>query len=202
MNTPAHIAAGLFVWRNESSQGAASAVVLGALLPDLPMFAFYGFQKLIAGSSEREIWSDLYFRSEWQLFFDVFNSIPLLALVTGISYAFGFRWGVLLGGSALLHLFCDLPVHHDDAHRHFLPFTNWRFASPVSYWDPKHFGVVFMCCELILAITACIYVCWKGQHNPMKSAAAATLALYFAGIIFAAVMWLPQLAGDTSHGQP
>ena len=45
MNTPAHVAASLLVWRKEKGTMAASAVVLGALLPDLPMFGFYGYQK-------------------------------------------------------------------------------------------------------------------------------------------------------------
>lgn len=193
MNTPAHIAVSLLVWRNEPGWGAVTAVGVGALLPDAPMFGFYAYQKLIAGRSEGEIWSNLYFEDTWQLFFDVFNSVPLMLAVICISYATGWRWGVLLGASALLHLCCDFPLHHDDAHRHFLPFTNWRFVSPISYWDPKHFGFIFLPVELLFAIGACTYVAWKGAHSPMRIAGAATLAVYLAGIAFAVVMWLPQL---------
>ena len=38
MNTPAHIAASVLVWRNEPGWANATAVTLGAVLPDLPMF--------------------------------------------------------------------------------------------------------------------------------------------------------------------
>lgn len=198
MNTPAHIAASLLIWKDETGWRSASAVVIGAVLPDAPMFGFYAWQKLVVRQSENEIWSRLYFHDSWQLFFDVFNSIPLMLLVIAVSHWLGFRWGVLLGASALLHLVCDLPVHHDDAHRHFLPFTNWRFASPVSYWDPRHYGLVFMILELAFAVGACVYVGWKGENIAMRSVAYGTLTLYAAGLIFAAIMWLPQLLRDGS----
>lgn len=33
------------------------------------------------------------------------------------------------------------------AHRHLFPLSDWRFASPVSYWDPAHHGDVFLAAE-------------------------------------------------------
>jgi len=191
MNTPAHMAASLLVWRNEPDWGPATAIAIGAVLPDAPMFGFYAYQRLIAGRSEREIWSKLYFEDNWQLLFDVFNSIPLLLVIMVACYFCGLRWGVLLAASALLHVCCDLPVHHDDAHRHFLPFTNWRFASPVSYWDPQHFGAIFVWVELVFAVAACVYVGWKGSHSPMRYVALGTLLLYVVGIAYAVAVWFP-----------
>ena len=43
--------------------------------------------------------------------------------------------------SALFHALCDIPVHHDDGPLLFWPF-NWsyRFQSPFSYWDYRHYG--------------------------------------------------------------
>lgn len=191
MNTPAHVAASLLVWRNEPGWGAAAAVGIGAVLPDAPMYGFYVYQKWIARQSESAIWSRLYFENSWQLLFDGFNSIPFALALIAFSLWGGWRWGVLLWGSALLHLACDLPVHHDDAHRHFLPFTNWRFASPVSYWDPRHYGLVFMIFELAFAMTACLYVAGRSQVAPMRTVARGTLVLYILGIGFALAMWLP-----------
>ena len=132
MNTPAHIAAGLLVWRNEPGWSGATAVTVGAILPDLPMFGFYAYQKF-AAVSERQIWNELYFLNEWQLLFDLFNSMPIAIALLAICYFLGFRFGVLLAASSLLHMVFDLPLHHDDAPRHFLPLTNWRFESPISY---------------------------------------------------------------------
>ena len=74
-------------------------------------------------------------------------------------------------------MLCDLPVHHNDGHRHFLPISNWRFESPVSYWDPAHFGVIFATLELVLAVSALIYVMRKGE-KPMSRIAIGTFAIY------------------------
>jgi len=194
MNTPAHLAASTFMWRNEAGWKSASAIAIGAVLPDAPMFVFYAYQKLFASSSEQAIWSTLYFEDDWQWFFDLFNSIPLLLAVLLVSRFAGFRGGALLAASALLHVVLDLPLHHDDAHRHFLPFSHWRFASPVSYWDPNHYGLVFALLELIFALTACIYVAWRGPQRPMRLLAVFTLLIYAGGILFAVVVWLPQLS--------
>jgi hypothetical protein len=76
MNTPAHLAASLAVWNKENHWSNAFAVAFGAVLPDLPMFGFYIYQKAI-GSSERLIWTELYFKEHWQYIFDIFNSLPL-----------------------------------------------------------------------------------------------------------------------------
>ena len=131
MNTPAHIAVSIFVWRHEPGWRGACAVTFGAILPDAPMFGFYAYQKF-TGSSERLIWSTLYFEEHWQTFFDVFNSIPIALACLLVAVACRRPLAVILLASVLLHLVCDLPLHHDDAHRHFWPHP-WRYQSPFSY---------------------------------------------------------------------
>lgn len=187
MNTPAHVAASLLVWRNRPGWWSAAAVTVGAVLPDLPMFGFYAYQKMV-GSSERQIWNKLYFSDDWQLLFDVFNSIPIAVALIVAFHLLGFRLGVLLAASALLHMICDLPVHNDDAHRHFLPFTNWRFESPLSYWDPRHFGAVFVWIELGFAILSSLYVGLRGESLPMRVVAWSTVAIY--GPVIGLVVWV------------
>ena len=162
MHTPAHIAASLFAWPKETRWIDASAVVFGAVLPDISMFFFYGYQKAI-GTAESEIWGTLYFEANWQYFFDVFNSIPIAIVLFLVFRRLNIRWLQLLFASACLHMLCDLPVHHNDGHRHFLPLSNWRFESPVSYWDPEHFGLIFAAFELLFAIAALVYVMRKGD---------------------------------------
>ena len=194
MNTPAHLAASLFVWRKETHKGAAQALSLGAILPDASMFGFYFFQKVVAGRGEHEIWSELYFDEAWQLFFDLFNSIPIALTVLAFAHFKEYRVLKLVALSVLLHLFLDLPLHHDDAHRHFLPVSHWRFESPVSYWDPKHHGLVFSVFELVLALFASIFLAWKAPvMKGIKTAAKINLTIYFAFFVFVLTVWLPNL---------
>lgn len=181
MNTPAHVAASILLWRNEESRHAPLAVCLGAILPDAPMFVFYAIQKIL-GHTERDIWGTQYFRDDWQLFFDIFNSIPLAMVLILVANRLQYRFVALVGMSSLTHLLFDLPVHHDDAHRHFLPLTDWRFQSPVSYWDADHHGRTFAIIELSAAISACIYVWFRGQSQGMRTAAKGTLWVYAAGL--------------------
>ena len=176
MHTPAHLAASLFVWPKETRWADAAAVAFGAVLPDLTMFLFYGYQKAI-GTPEKEIWKTLYFEEQWQYCFDVFNSIPSAILLFIVFRWLKIRWAQLLVASAGLHMLCDLPVHHNDGHRHFLPISNWRFESPVSYWDPAHFGLIFATLEFVFAISALIFVMRKGE-KPMSRIAIGTLTIY------------------------
>lgn len=188
MNTPAHLALSLFIWRAENKWLMVLAISLGALLPDLPMIGFYLYQKML-GTPEPIIWSTLYFEPKWQLLFDVFNSIPLFLVLAGASFLFKFQLGFLLSASALLHLFLDFPLHHDDAHRHFLPFSNWRFFSPVSYWDPRYFGSIVIWVELTFALFACAFVSWKSPGKPMRIVAGLTLLAYASFAVFALTQW-------------
>ena len=190
MQTPAHVAASLFVWPKETRWIDASAIVAGAVLPDISMFFFYGYQKSI-GTDESEIWGTLYFEENWQYFFDVFNSIPVAIVLFLVFRSLKIRWAQLLTASACLHMLCDLPVHHDDGHRHFLPISNWRFESPVSYWDPEHFGLVFAALELTLAITALVYVTRKGS-KPTSRFAIGTLVIYVVCIALLAFVFRQQ----------
>lgn len=184
MHTPAHVAASLFVWPKETRWIDASAVVFGAVLPDISMFFFYGYQKAI-GAAESEIWGTLYFEEHWQYFFDVFNSIPITIVLFFVFRRLKIRWLQLTFASACLHMLCDLPVHHDDGHRHFLPLSNWRFESPISYWDPEHFGLVFAAFELLFAIVALVCVIRKGE-TPTRRFAIGTLVIYAMGIVLLA----------------
>ena len=68
------------------------------------------------------------------------NSFVLwgLLLVVGLMARSGML--IALYGAALVHLALDFPLHNNDSRAHFWPLTNWKFISPVSYWDPKYYG--------------------------------------------------------------
>ena len=79
MNTPGHVVINLAFQGKKGSRKLIAPIVAGALVPDLPMFVFYAWQKF-QGVSESRIWQVEYFRESWQNFIDLFNSFPLSAL--------------------------------------------------------------------------------------------------------------------------
>lgn len=149
------------------------------------MFVFFAAVRS-AGYNGQEIWETLYFLEVWQLFFDAFNSAPLFLVIFGIAVWKKHLWWQLLAGSALLHIACDFPLHHDDSHRHFLPFSQFRFSSPVSYWDPKHFGIPLAILEAVLAIMASLYLLCRTKGKLVRWSVGCILALY--GLVLCAVI--------------
>lgn len=127
------------------------AIAAGALLPDAAMFVFFA-QGVATGTAQQQLWDTDYWRADWQTVFSVFNSLPLYALCLGLGLLVRprFAWsGALIGFSlaALLHIAFDFPVHVEDAHAHFWPVSDWRFHSPVSYWNRDHHGLMMSAIE-------------------------------------------------------
>lgn len=191
MNTPAHILISIAsLTRGRSAQAGKVnqssylwPATIGATLPDAPMFAFYAIEKLIVGSTEREIWTTRYFLPGWQDFFDVFNSVPICLIALSIALALRRTWVVVLCVSMLLHFAFDLPLHHDDGHRHFWPLTDWRFASPVSYWDTKHFGIWAAGSEFAISVV-CFVIAFRRHTNTLVRSGLVTLVA-----IYSLMMW-------------
>ena len=187
MNTQTHLLiAGALLARPAKRGGTPArnaAVIAGALAPDAGVYGLFAWSKL-AGVPEREVWRSVYFAEPMQTIQAVLNSAPVYAFVFFIAMLVlsprGERaakgaaprtsgwWGSvdvhsalgLLAIAALLHLAGDLPVHADDAHRHFWPLTDWRFHSPISYWDPAHGGNWFAWIEAALGIS-CAVLLWR-----------------------------------------
>ncbi|QSJ16417.1 hypothetical protein JYQ62_32610 [Nostoc sp. UHCC 0702] len=156
MNTPSHAILNLFILNQKIQPQANRAIFIGAILPDIPIFLFYFLMKFGYRLPSHQIWSTVYYQPFWQAIFSTFHSIPLA--IIGIVIAHFYNWQVLelLLISVLLHCLFDLPVHNNDAHRHFFPFSNYRFISPISYWDPKHYGNIVAFGEILLVFMASI----------------------------------------------
>ena len=88
----------------------------------------------------------------------------------------------------MLHAFGDLPVHHDDGHCHFFPFSEWRFASPVSYWDPHHYGNWFGLLEIGAVIAASWYMI--RQSAVLRPWVAVTLVVYLLFWVYVYLVWM------------
>ncbi|MEO0736346.1 MAG: hypothetical protein AAFZ35_06020 [Cyanobacteria bacterium J06649_12] len=169
MNTPSHVILNLALLGRRSRAQLNKPIFWGAMLPDLAMFGFYAWAKLIAQMDEATIWREAYYEPFWQTIFDAGNSIPLALLAIAIALGVRSRrpgWQPLtdsvlfLSASVILHCLADLPVHVDDGHRHFWPLSNFRFESPISYWDPDHHGAAVAGVEYALVLFASWRV-WK-----------------------------------------
>ena len=152
MNTPSHAIINLVLLNKPQLQHANLSIVIGGILPDIPIFLFYFWAKFIARLPEAKIWSQAYYQPLIQNIVAIFHSIPLAIIGLLISYYFGWEIIQVICISLVLHSLLDLPVHHNDAHRHFFPFSNYRFISPLSYWDPKHYGSIVALIEIFLVL--------------------------------------------------
>ena len=188
MDTPTHVVVNLLLVGPRVRRTYATPVALGALAPDVPMFLFYAAERL-RGATEEQIWTGRYFDAGWQLFFDVFNSLPIIAVAALVAWRLGWPAWLAFFVSMGLHGVCDLLVHHDDAHRHFLPFSDWRFASPVSYWDPAHHGRTFLAVSLAGLVAGCAWLLRPREPFVVRVIAGGTLAVSATFLLFALTTW-------------
>ena len=87
MNTPAHLLVNLALLSGGARRPHARAIAAGALLPDLPMFGFFFWERFVLGTPSHTIWGERYFELGWQNFFDLFNSLPILAVLFAAAWA-------------------------------------------------------------------------------------------------------------------
>ena len=96
---------------------------------------------------------------------------------------------IALFSAALVHLTLDFPLHNDDARAHFWPLTNWKFTSPVSYWDPKYYGQIVGPVEIGLALVASVYAWHKYRGRVMRGIIAVLALLEVAPIVIFGIMF-------------
>ncbi|MEL6494559.1 MAG: hypothetical protein AAFQ41_05470 [Cyanobacteria bacterium J06623_7] len=159
MNTPGHYILNLALLGTTLAPDRSLAIAIGAILPDVPIFIFYFVAKFIDKMPESKIWSEGYEQPFWQNIIALFHSIPLALIGVAIFYFLDWQVGMILCISMVGHSLLDLPVHHDDAHRHFYPFSDYRFISPFSYWDRHHYGriVAFIEMALVLGVNPLVF---------------------------------------------
>ena len=186
MNTPAHAIINLLILSRNPTQKKTVAIISGAVIPDLVIIVFYAWHLLI-GTAEQQIWSVEYYNPVWQAWIDSFNSIPVFLIAALICWKTKSYLLLAFFCSLLLHSFGDLPLHHDDAHRHFFPFLEWRFISPVSYWNPDYHGQWIAILEFLAVLGASIYL-WI-RHAVLRIWVYALLAIYLIYWIYVIQVW-------------
>lgn len=161
VQTPGHAVLNVAVLASLASPQHALPILAGALAPDVPICVLYLRERFLRGLPDERIWSESYQRPFWLNLIHGAHSIPLALLGVGAGLALG-SWAVaIFCGSVLLHALADLPVHAQDAHRHFLPFSQYRFISPLSYWDVRYHARKVALVEALLVGAASAFL-WPG----------------------------------------
>lgn len=180
MHTPGHVLLNVAVLG--SIVGHERAVVAGAIVPDLPIVILY-LRERLRGTPDDIIWSVAYQRRGWLALIHGAHSLPLSLLAVLISALWHAPGLTAFFLSMAAHALCDLPLHVHDAHRHFFPFSEFRFRSPISYWDPRYHGRTWSLIEA-LGVTACaiyLYVARAAQWTLSPVLAA--------GLLGSVVVW-------------
>lgn len=177
MNTQAHVLLAAALFAKPDKPVRNTALVVGALIPDITIFWMVFWERFVRGLSFQQIFDESYFSDFWQSIFTVPNSIPLYAVIIVVGLAARFEALWVFAAAALAHVVLDFPLHHDDGRPHFWPFSDWVFESPVSYWDPQHYGGIAGLVELALCIGCAVWL-WRRFHGVFaRSAVAVILAL-------------------------
>ena len=188
MNTPTHTLLALALLSRPQQRKRNLAVIAGSLIPDLAIFLWAPYQSFVNGVSGEEMWRELYFAPSMQNLIAWFNSIPIyLGLIALGFLGRGKAWGKLLlvfAAAALIHMATDLPVHAEDAYRHFWPLTDWRFYSPLSYWDVDHHAAWVGKIDIAIAF-GCIAVLWQRFSAKWVKTALSLTAFIYAAILAA-----------------
>jgi hypothetical protein len=189
MMTPTHLLTAAALLTRRGSRGRNIAVVAGALTPDLSIFLLFGWSKLIADIPSRVIWVQIYWQEPWQTLSAIFNSFPLYGALLLIAQFAGLRWLCVFAAAALVHLAFDFPFHNLDAHQHFWPLSDFRFHSPVSYWNRNHFGDAIRVLEIAIA-AVCVAAIWRRFNALWVKAAMAVLLVSYIARPFLSYLWL------------
>lgn len=157
------------------------AFLLGSIAPDIPLTLiavilgaydlFFGAglprpdDPAAASSLMGQLFNDWFFHDPWIITAQNLLQSPLLLLLyLFLAYWFWRRgrlggWLFCFAAGCLLHTLGDIPLHHDDGPLLLFPLNwEWRFFSPISYWDPAHYGRQWGRLELILDVLLLLYL--------------------------------------------
>lgn len=190
MQTPSHFLITAVVNRQLSQRGIPVqtwAFLIGSFLPDLPFTLltlggeiYYRWFAMLptSGSIMEYLHFTLFYTDPvWVIGHNVFHSLIIntgLLIVGCIGFRYRKRWGLFvswLAASMEFHMLIDIFTHHTDGPLFLFPI-NWsyRFASPISYWEPAYHGRIFTIFEYLLDALILAYFGWQWwQHRRQEA---------------------------------
>ncbi|MEM9940468.1 MAG: metal-dependent hydrolase [Planctomycetota bacterium] len=182
MNTPSHWLMTISVgkigpWKQNCPKWALG---LGSIAPDIPLYflsfggiAYFGWwlgwdMKTV----ERHLFANLYYHDPaWISLHNILHSPTMIGLILLLifplqkTFPSACRWLKFFLFACLMHSLVDVVTHFDDGPVLFFPFNwNYRFSSPVSYWDPAHHGRIFMVFEVLLDLLLAFWLIYRRQN--------------------------------------
>ncbi|MBN8590599.1 MAG: metal-dependent hydrolase [Anaerolineae bacterium] len=191
MQLPSHLLITAFIDQHVSEKHVRKhtlAFLLGSVLPDFPFAvltllysAYYKWFGSLPPNSTSNVMEylhfELFFRDPvWIIGHNTFHSLVVnisLLMIGVIGMRYRSYWGFTLfwlSAGMGIHTVIDVFTHTNDGPLIFFPI-NWtfRFRSPVSYWEPDHFGATFMIIEYSVDAAIVTYLLarwmWYRRHN-------------------------------------
>ena len=134
------------------------AALAGAFAPDLSLYLMFAVSRFFYEIPAETIFRELYYSDAWQQVFAIDNSFLLWGIALGLAVWRRVPWAIAFTGAALLHIALDFPLHNHDARMHFWPLTDWKFYSPISYWQSSRGGNLVGAAELTISAICVVYL--------------------------------------------
>ena len=193
MNTPSHMLINAAVGKKLEQRGIRpvyAALVAGSFMPDIPLTVLsmgyivwhsWGAGALSASEAAETAFYDMFYTDPtWITGHHLFHAPLLILLWLAFGWYFGVRRGTHWGKWVLwfavgnaLHTALDIPTHYNDGPLLLFPFNwNLRFSSPVSYWDPAHYGIPFSIFEGVVDLMLIVYFVkqWRIRRKNTRKA--------------------------------
>lgn len=177
MNTiPSHLVINATIEKKYGTKAniAKSAFLWGSITPDIPLallsLGYFFYNRYVSTQPVtgmmNSAFDNLYFNNPWWIASHNFLHSPT-ALIIYAALLWRFlgkpntrgNWWLWFVFGCMVHSVVDILTHYDDGPVLFFPF-DWhtRFHSPVSYYDPVHFGIQFAMFEIALDIVLLGYL--------------------------------------------
>ena len=151
--------------RAEVGRGSLFAFVIGSVLPDVPL----GVLTLLAIVNTPDMSSAMTYMDQaytssplWIALHNTPHSFVVMGLLSVLGYVLiRRRWGRWLlwyAAGATLHIAIDIATHAGDGPMFLYPLSDYRFNSPVSYWNPAYYGRAFTAFEYLLDAALLVYL--------------------------------------------